>query len=239
MDTESQTRLYQAANIGTFQKFSEAWLACMEHVLTNGHEVMDGETRLREALNVSVSACRSSINDLTAAGANADRLKLMLLKYRSQSVLPQYKISYGRLFRDHSEVNQIVWLVDRLRSNPDSKSATIGFHVPGEQELSCISLLDCKIRNDALHLTSIFRSQNVYASQPGNACALYELQQEIANNLSISVGVLTLHIISAHIYQDDWRAAHEAVARNAGYGSFESSGHYRRSRGGRHHEASK
>jgi thymidylate synthase len=224
MRGEAQDVLYRPTNIGTFQHFSQAWLTCMGNILTNGHEALDGEARLKEMLNVSMSAYSCSIGDFLNCGASDERLQLMLVKYRSQSVLPQYKVSYGRLFRNHNGINQIKWLIDRLRDNPHSKSATIGFHVPGDQELSCISLLDCKVRGGALHVTAVYRSQNVYASQPGNVCALHEIQQEIADKLRISTGVLALHIMSAHIYENDWSAAHGLVARNGGLAAGQASG---------------
>lgn len=226
----------QPTNVGIFQDFSQAWLACIDHVLENGHEVMDGEARLREALNVSVSAYCCSVSEFLAVGANKDRLQLMLRKYRSQVVLPAYRMSYGRLFRNHGGVNQVQWMIDRLKGNPDSKSATIGFHVPGDCELSCISLLDCKIRYGTLHVTAVFRSQNVYASQPGNVCALYDVQQEIADNLGIPAGSLTLHIISAHIYESDWSAAHEIVSPKCDYEAIKSSDQYYGSRTGRRND---
>lgn len=216
MHGETQDVLCRPTTIGTFPEFSQAWLACMGTILENGHEAMDGEVRLKELLNVSMAAYHCSVSDFLSCGATEERLQLMLVKYRSQSVLPQYRVSYGRLFRDHNGINQVQWLIDRLKGNPHSKSATIGFHVPGDRELSCISLLDCKIRSRALHVTAVYRSQNVYASQPGNVCALHDLQQEIADNLHIPAGVLTLHVMSAHIYENDWGAAHELVTRNSG-----------------------
>ena len=63
-------------------------------------------------------------------------------------------------------------------------------------------------------MTAVYRSQNVYASQPGNVCALRDLQAEIANSLSAGTGVLTLHVMSAHIYENDWGAAHEILSHN-------------------------
>ena len=204
-----------SSNIGTFEDFSEAWIHCLQFVMKNGGEVMDGAARLRESLNVSVSTHRCTMDHLIAAGANEERIRLMKLKYSSRSVLPQYKISYGGLFRSHFGVDQIRWLTDRLASNNNSKSATIGFHVPGRDELSCISLLDCKMRDDALHMNAVFRSQNVYASQPGNAYALSCIQREMAKNLQVSTGVLTLHVLSAHIYETDWSAADEIISNNS------------------------
>lgn len=217
MHGEAQDVIYQPTHLGIFRHFSQAWLACMEGIQRNGHEALDGDVRLKELLNVSMAAYDCSVNDFLSCGASEDRMRLMLDKYRSQSILPQYTVSYGRLFRNHNGIDQIQWVIDRLKENPHSKSATIGFHVPGDSELSCISLLDCKIRNHALHITAVYRSQNVYASQPGNLCALHDLQQEIADNLRVPAGVLTLHIMSAHIYEDDWSAAHELVTRYSGF----------------------
>jgi thymidylate synthase len=97
--------------------------------------------------------------------------------------------------------------VRRLTARPEAKSATIGFHTPGEEMLSCISLVDCKLRDGMLHLTGVFRSQNVFASQPGNACALRRIQDGIADKLGVRAGALTLHVMSAHIYERDWNAA--------------------------------
>lgn len=203
-----------AANVGIYNQFADAWVACLRHVLEYGAEVNDRDVRLREAMNVSLSARNCSSKDLLAAGAASARLQLMIRKYQSLSVLPEYNMSYGTLFRNHCGVDQIRWLIERIARNPDSKSATIGFHLPGKDILSCISLIDCKLRNGLLHFNAVYRSQNVYASQPGNACALRELQAEIADRLGVSVGYLTLHVISAHIYETDLDAANDIVSNN-------------------------
>jgi thymidylate synthase len=153
----------------------------------------------------------------------------MIEKYESLSVLPMYELSYGKLFRKHAGVDQIDWMVRRLRLRPEAKSATIGFHAPGDEVLSCISLVDCKLREGRLHLNAVFRSQNVFGSQPGNACALRRIQGSIADDLGVPAGALTLHILSAHIYEGDWDAANRIVssghAGSAATGADKRGGH--------------
>ncbi|MEU6673457.1 thymidylate synthase [Streptomyces sp. NPDC046925] len=198
----------------THDRFADAWIFWLREIMQAGNDVTDDGERLREILNVSISAHTCRREDFIASGADEDRLNLMLAKYRSSAPVRPYTRSYGDLFTDHMAVNQVDWLVKRLRAKPETKSATIGFHIPGEDWLSCISLIDCKIRNNAMHLNIAYRSQNVLASQPGNACALRGLQEEIAAAVGVRVGALTVHIFSAHIYERDWDSARDILSRN-------------------------
>ena len=215
-----------SVNLGTFDRFSGAWLACLGWVLDRGRDIADDGVVLKESLNVTISARTCAADDLETVGAGPDRLHLMIEKYESLAVLPMYEMSYGKLFRKHAGVDQIDWLVRRLKRRPEAKSATIGFHTPGDEVLSCISLVDCKLREGKLHLNAVFRSQNVFGSQPGNACALRRIQAGIANDIGVPPGVLTLHILSAHIYERDLDAARRVVsAGSARHGLPVSGGH--------------
>ncbi|MEV6416782.1 thymidylate synthase [Kribbella sp. NPDC051718] len=201
-----------SASLGTFDRFADAWRMCVRHVMAEGHVVTDDGRPLKEVLNVSLSAWNCRPDEFVAAGADPDRITLMVEKYESLSVLPMYTVSYGKLFREHAGVDQLQWLVRRLKLRPEAKSATIGFHTPGDEVLSCISLVDCKLRDGRLHLTAVFRSQNIFASQPGNACALRRIQTLIADELGVLPGALTLHVMSAHIYEGDWDAAYSVAS---------------------------
>jgi thymidylate synthase len=204
-DCEKAIRI--STHVGIFDTFADAWVECLRMVVRDGRDGFDEDRRLRELLNITLSAASCNYDDFVSAGADVDRMALMIRKYGAQSVLPEYRVSYGALFRDHMGVDQVSWLVRRLRSKPETKSATIGFHIPGGTELSCISLFDCKLRDQLLHVNAVFRSQNVFGSQPGNVLALSILQHELARELDVGVGTITLHILSAHIYADDLDAA--------------------------------
>lgn len=193
-------------SIGPFERFSDAWLECMKHIMKSGQDITDDGAGLREITNVSITARTCRVQDFHQAGADESRMALMERKYHSIDIVPPYTLSYGAMFRAHEGVDQIAWLVSRLRGKRETKSATIGFHVPGSDDLSCISLYDCKIRRGLLNVTAVYRSQNVFGSQPGNVVALAVFQEEIARHLQVESGPLTIHALSAHIYKNDFDA---------------------------------
>ena len=197
--------------LGEFPDFSDAWLACLDATLGLGHVRKHDDDNLLELLNVSLFAASCDSSSLESAGADPARIARMLTKYDSHDILPEYDISYGDLFWDHQGVDQISWLTDRLRAKENTNSATIGFHVPGTGTLSCISLVDAKLRDGRAYLTGVYRSQNVFRSQPGNALALWRLLEHIAGGVEAEPGGLTLHIMSAHILGRDEQLARSTV----------------------------
>ncbi|MBE1502743.1 thymidylate synthase [Amycolatopsis lexingtonensis] len=198
-----QVRITQIG-LNPFVQLCDAWLDCLSTVMNHGQDITDDGIGIRELLNVTISGSLSAAEDFIAAGASPARIDLMMRKYHSDTTVPPYTMSYGALFSHHEGINQVAWLVDRLRWKRETKSATIGFHAPGSKELSCISLYDAKIRNEVLHTNVVYRSQNVFASQPGNIVALSSFHRDIAARVDAQVGPITIHILSAHIYHRDF-----------------------------------
>lgn len=196
-----------------------AWLECLRRVVAHGDRVPDGGMWLREIRGYTCTLRSIDADDqLLNRFADRDRIELMYRKYASLDILPEYKLSYGALLYGYHGVDQIDWVVHRLLDNRHTKSATIVLHSPGEEELSCLSMLDFKVRDDALHMTAIYRSQNVYASQPGNVLALRQVQEQVAAKVDAVTGDLTLHAISAHVYEPDLPAATLILAAYDGMG---------------------
>ena len=184
------------------------WIENMRAILRHGESTADGLDRLVEVRNLNTTIGSVDPDDAVLRKfADPARIDLMSRKYSSLDVLPEYKISYGALLYDNHGVDQVAWVTRRLAEKRETKSATITLHTPGESELSCLSMLDFKIRGEALHLTAVYRSQNVYASQPGNMLALHEVQRRVAADVRADVGELTLHAVSAHVYEADLDAA--------------------------------
>jgi thymidylate synthase len=181
-----------------------AWLQAMELILQKGRWIQDGPQRLLEVRPLILRIASVDDDDpIITASADRDRIELMLRKYRSCDILPQYKISYGRLLYDNDGVDQIDWVVNRLQDKPETKAATIALHRPGEAEPSCLSLLDFKLRDDQVAMTAVYRSQNVFASQPGNVLALRHVQCDVATRVRLKAGTFDLFALSAHIYESD------------------------------------
>jgi thymidylate synthase len=194
-----------------------AWLQALQLILQEGRWIGDGPQRLLEVRPLILRIASVDEDDpIITNSADRSRIELMLRKYSSCEILPQYKISYGRLLYDNDGVDQIDWVVNRLQSKPETKAATIALHRPGEAEPSCLSLLDFKLREDRLAMTAVYRSQNVFASQPGNVMALRRVQCDVAARLDLQAGTFDLFALSAHIYESDVIPA-QRVSSNASY----------------------
>ena len=200
-------------SLGVHQRFADAWLTCLAHVAHHGVPATDDGVRIREVLNVSLAARTCDRAELVAAGADEQRIDLMERKYGELRPVAPYQISYGARFRDYAGVDRVRLVVERLRVKRETKQATMVFHAPADHELPCLSLLDFKVRDDAVHASAVYRSQNVFASQPGNGVAIRAIQQEVAHLLAARVGVLTFHILSAHIYADDFHETNLVLDR--------------------------
>ena len=198
-------------NIRT-KDLGEAWFESMKLVLSSGQDFYDGDIKLKEIRNLYVS-----IEDIDEHAeilekyADRSRIELMKKKYFTCGLVGDYKIDYGSYIFNNNGVNQFEWLYERLKNKPETKSATIVMHVPGEENLTCLSMLDFKLRDDKLYMTAVYRSQNIYASQPGNLVALRNLQKALAEKLEVNVGGVELVVMSAHIYENNYDAANKII----------------------------
>jgi thymidylate synthase len=109
--------------------------------------------------------------------------------------------NYARQGRD-----QIQWVVDRLRGNPESCSAPITTFAPltDTSYIPCISLLDFWIPDGQVELVVYAHSLDFGKKAYGNLVELALLQTHVAEQLGRPVGRLIIHVKSAHIYEPEW-----------------------------------
>ena len=183
----------------------DAWLEAMNIIMRDGEDIMDDDIHLREIRNLCISISEiSELDPIINKYADHERIALMKKKYATCGVVGDYKIDYGSYIYNNNGINQIDWLIKRIRKKPETKSATITLHKPGEDLLACLSMIDFKYRNGVLDMTVIYRSQNIYWSHPGNMLALRQIQQDVASALGYAIGKVELVVVSAHIYKDDF-----------------------------------
>lgn len=194
------------------KSLGKAWISAMKHIMQNGQIINDENVKLKEILNMYISIDNINENDIILKKyADHDRIVLMKEKYSTCGLVGDYKIDYGSYIYDNDGINQINWLINRIKKKPETKSATISLHKPGEEKLACLSLIDFKFRNNMLGMTVVYRSQNVFWSQPGNMLALRKIQNDVAYALGYSVGKIELVVISAHIYESDFKKVKEIL----------------------------
>lgn len=192
-------------SVGTL---GEAWLDSIELVMKDGEDILDDKRKLKEIRNLYITIKDIREDDIILQKhADKERIKLMKEKYATCGLVGDYKIDYGSYIYDNNGINQMEWLRDRIQNKPETKSATITLHRPGEDMLACLSLMDFKLRQEKLYMTVIYRSQNIFSSQPGNLIALRRMHEDLAAQLSVKIGDTELIVISAHIYEEDYEAA--------------------------------
>ena len=136
------------------------------------------------------------------------------------------RYTYGQRLRSHFGVDQVGDVIAKLVRERDSRSAVASLWDPrGDHRVGgspCLNHLWFRIVGDALNLTAIIRSNDMFKAWPENAFALRKLQElirgEVAGQTSTCLGLGDLVIVSesAHIYDDDWDATEHVLARHYG-----------------------
>jgi thymidylate synthase len=205
-----------AATLGT------GWLRTSQAILERGAlELYDGQTTRELALLTLTIERPSSDDPLIAELGDADWLAWMHENFFVQKDVPElgdaksYAVrlfNYGGTGRD-----QIAWVVERLRSDPACRSATVTTFQPltDTTYIPCVSLLDFWIPDGALELVVYAHSLDFGKKAYGNLVELTRLQEHVAHELGRPVGRLVVHAKSAHVYEPEWALMAELVAAAA------------------------
>jgi thymidylate synthase len=185
----------------------EGWLDVSRAVLEDGDEsTYDGQAT-RELANVSLTVEAPATDDpIVAELGDPDWLAWMHENFFVEKPVPElgdadsYAIrlfDYARSGRD-----QIAWIVDRLRADPASRSATITTFQPltDETYIPCVSMLDFWLPDGRLELVVYAHSLDFGKKAYGNLVELARLQEHVAARLDVPVGRLIVHAKSAHVY---------------------------------------
>ena len=129
--------------------------------------------------------------------------------------------SYGPPF-----VEQLTYVVDALRKDPDTRQATMTFwrpNPPPTKDVPCTIALDFKIRGGCLNLHVFMRSSDVWLGIPYDsfnftmmACRVLEELNGSRPSLddgTVHPGVCFLTAASSHLYERNWADA-EALLKD-------------------------
>lgn len=148
-------------------------------------------------------------DEIIAAHADPERLAWMHANFTDHARVASLgeADSYAtRLFDyEHSGHDQIRWVIDRLRADPSSRSATITTFQPHTDTtyVPCVSMLDFWLPEGAVELVVYAHSIDFGAKGYGNLVELASLQRQVADALGVRVGRLLMIIKSAHVYETE------------------------------------
>jgi thymidylate synthase len=189
----------------------EGWLAVSRAILEDGaRATYDGQATREVALLTLVVAQPAPDDEVIARLGDPEWLAWMHDNFFVEKDVPELgdAKSYAvRLFNyAGAGRDQLAWVVQRLRADPESRSATITTFQPltDTSYIPCVSMLDFWLRDGALELVVYAHSLDFGKKAYGNLVELASLQAHVAGELGVARGRLVVHAKSAHIYEPEW-----------------------------------
>jgi thymidylate synthase len=190
------------------QTLGEAWLETSRRILEDGDDATYDGLVTRELAVVTLTVAEPDEHDpLIASLADPDWLEWMHANFTLPDDVAELggARSYGARLRNYDGRDQVAWVVERLRADPRTRSATITTFEPlaDTTYIPCVSMLDFWRPNDALDLVVYAHSLDFGKKAYGNLVELARLQAEVAGRIGATAGSLTIHVKSAHVYEPE------------------------------------
>jgi thymidylate synthase len=189
----------------------EGWLDVSRRILEAGADATyDGQVTKELALVTLAVAAPDPEDELIASLADPDWLDWMRRNFTEPDDVAELggARSYARRLRDYDGRDQVAWVIDRLRADPETRSATITTFQPlaDTSYIPCVSLLDFWLAQGSLELVVYAHSLDFGKKAYGNLVELARLQHEVAGAVGAPVGRLLIYAKSAHVYEPEWAA---------------------------------
>jgi thymidylate synthase len=194
----------------------EGWLAVSRRILEAGDDATWGGAPTREIALLSLLVEQpDSRDELIAELGDPDWLDWMHRNFFVAEEVPELgrAKSYAMRLFDYDGLgrDQIAWVVDRLRADPECRDATITTFQPltDTTYIPCVSLLDFWLRGGAVELVVYAHGLDFGKKAYGNLVELTRLQEHVAGELGAEIGRLVVHVKTAHIYEPEFAAMAE------------------------------
>ena len=186
----------------------EGWLEVSRRILEAGADATYDSLVTKElALVTLVVAGPDPEDELIASLADPDWLDWMRRNFTEPDDVAELggARSYARRLRDYDGRDQVAWVIEKLRADPETRSATVTTFQPlaDTTYIPCVSLLDFWITSGKLELVVYAHSLDFGKKAYGNLVELARLQHEVAAAVGVPVGPLVIHAKSAHVYEPE------------------------------------
>ena len=200
----------------------ESWCAAADRIVTGGLASHYDGLPIREVSVITLVIARPDPDDeIIATHADPERLAWMHGNFTDHARVAALgdADSYATRLLDygHSGRDQVAWVIDRLRADPASRSATITTLQPHTDTtyIPCVGMLDFWLPDGALELVVYAHSIDFGAKGYGNLVELAALQQHVAHALGTPVGRLLMIVKSAHVYETELGYIKDVLARQS------------------------
>ncbi|MGP8319805.1 MAG: thymidylate synthase [Methanosarcinaceae archaeon] len=190
---------------------SDAWYRGLNIIWNHGSVITDERgNQIREFLNLMIVIEDPYTNSIPEdISWNEERLEEYSKQLITGENAQDFVYTYGQRLRNWDDkVDQIAYVIEKLKESETTRRATAVTWVPTidtvVDEVPCMIIDDFKIRNEKVHLTTLFRSHDFAGAYPANLYGLSKLLEYVAENVGMKPGKITTISVSAHIYDHDW-----------------------------------
>lgn len=192
---------------------SQSWARLLNSIWYSGDDVKSQRGKTKEILNLMCEVRKPVDKEIDGFPMGADELKV----YAKQLMLKDksgFEYTYGERLRAWGAdiipepVDQIEKVIGILKRSKCTRRATAVTWIPPidskKEDVPCLIMSDFKIRDRILHLTSVFRSNDMYGAWPANVYGLDKVNRYVAKKAGVKAGSITTLSISAHVYEHDY-----------------------------------
>ena len=204
------------------QSLGEAWLGIAARILAEGQASEYDGLPILEVPHATLEVRHPDPDDaIIAQYAEPERLAWMRANFTDHALVRELgdARSYASRLFDYAATgtDQVAWVVERLRDDPTSRSATITTFEPltDTSYIPCVSMLDFWMPAGALDLVVYAHSIDFGAKGYGNLVQLADIQARVAVELGRPVGSLTFIVKSAHVYATEFEYMNGVLAATA------------------------
>ncbi len=198
-------------------KIATVWAKLMSMIMKFGEKKFTDEYEIREVINTIAVIENEDPKDHFIPDwfpFTKEEVDRYVASFQNGNPDLAQHYTYGNRMRQYFGIDQIKWIKDRLKIDPNAREAVASLidplkdlHPDGHRP--CVSFVQAIKQRNKLHLNIYVRSHDMFSGWPQNAFGFLHLQDEIAKEACIDRGVLTIISASAHIYEYDWEKARE------------------------------
>lgn len=181
----------------------KAWLKALRTILSSGELIQDEDPFLE-------------IQNLKISYTNAFEIQAPRYKHAFGTKFIEYIHSvyskegdaatgrnYYKLIYEHSGINQVTAISEKLKKDPLTRSATIVLADANSSKQPCVTEINFSIRHELLHMTIVFKSSDLAKKFIPDMLELSHIHKQISHLLGISRGEIVAHLLCAQVYQTD------------------------------------
>ncbi len=201
---------------------AETWLKILKNILKFGDVKETDSMKIKEILNVTAVVENEDADNFFLPeylGFNEKKLNSYLPQILEKEKFDGLHYTYGNRLRGHFGVDQLEEIIKKLKNDRNAREAVGVLFDPRvdvkAEHRPCITLIQALFNQDKLNLNVYVRSHDMFGGWPLNAFGMRKLQQKIAREANLPIGVLTFISASAHIYDFNWEEAKKIVEKNS------------------------